>query len=85
MYNAEAITNFRAIYRLLGTKSNYTISERDMAPPCISKFSNAIGQFAELSWGKISASFVWGHLEELGEEGYPPLTVEYTTLYQARY
>jgi hypothetical protein len=71
MYNSEQLINFRLIYRLLATKSSYTFTERDIAPPCISIFVNVIGQFAELAWGRISAPFVWGHLEELGKEGYP--------------
>jgi hypothetical protein len=71
MYNSEQLINFRHIYRLLASKSTYTFTERDLAPPCVTQFANAIGQFAELAWGRISAPFVWGHLEELGREGFP--------------
>jgi hypothetical protein len=71
MYNAERLINFRLIYRLLATKSTYTLTERNIAPPCVNQFVNSIGQFAELAWGRVSAPFVWGHLEELGKEGYP--------------
>ena len=71
VYGAESLYNFRELYYLLGTRSSYTLTASDIAPPCISEYLSEIGQYSEVADGSLPTTFLWENVSDLSQPGFP--------------
>ena len=71
-YDSEAEDNFRWLSSLLATKpKDYVLTDSDVVDGQHHSQISSIGQYAEMAHGSISPSFVFQHLHELCQPGYP--------------
>ncbi|KAI0732376.1 Alpha/Beta hydrolase protein [Fomitopsis betulina] len=71
MYASEKLVNFRAISRLCATRSSYTLTTKDLAPPELSTLLMDLRELALIVYDKPEAPFIFDNLELFLQPGYP--------------
>jgi len=81
LYALEKSENFRLVAKIFSTPSTYILKSADLASPDLQLELSEIGQFAELSHGRLSPEFVWENMDRLLQLRFP--LAGYDTLRQS--
>jgi hypothetical protein len=71
LYALEKSENFRFVAKIFSTPSTHILTSADLASFDLQHELSEIGQFAELSHGKLSPEFVWGNMDRLLQPTFP--------------
>ncbi len=71
LYALEKSENFRLVAKIFSNSSAYTLTPADLASLDLQLKLSDIGQFAELSHGKLSPEFVWENMDHLLQPPFP--------------
>jgi len=71
LYALEKSENFRFVAKIFSTPSTHILTSADLASFDLQHELSEIGQFAELSHGKLSPVFVWENMDRLLQPPFP--------------
>ncbi len=71
LYALEKSENFRWVAKIFSNPSTYILTSVDLASFDLQRELSEIGQFAELSHGKLSPEFVWANMDRLLQPTFP--------------
>lgn len=71
LYALEKSENFRLVAKIFSTPSTYILKAADLAPLDLQLELSEIGQFAELSHGRLSPEFIWENMDRLLQPLFP--------------
>ncbi len=71
LYALEKSENFRWVSKIFSKPSQYILTTVDLASVDLQLDLSEIGQFAELSHGKLSPNFVWENMDRLLQPHFP--------------
>jgi len=70
-YALEKSENFRWVAKIFSKRSTYILTPVNLASLDLQLELSEIGQFAELSHGKLSPEFLWGNMDRLLQASFP--------------
>jgi len=71
LYALEKSENFRLVAKIFSTPSTYILKSADLASLDLQLELSEIGQFAELSHGRLSPNFIWENMDRLLQPSFP--------------